>query len=136
MALRLYVVGLAALATVGTEAKMRMLVLAFGLLLTATPAFAETIPPSAAKNHVGQTVTVEGVVSEVHHAASGKVIFIDMGGRFPNNPFAAVIFKEDFDKFPDVDSLEGKTIAVTGLIKSYEGKPETILHDPGQIKAK
>lgn len=115
---------------------MKALILAFGLALTTIPAAAETIAPLEAKAHVGQIVTVEGTVSEVHHAASGKVIFIDMGGRYPNNAFAAVVFAEDASKFPNVDSLEGKIADISGSIRLYKGKPEIILNDPGQIKAK
>jgi hypothetical protein len=66
----------------------------------AAPALAETITPPEAKNHIGQNVTVEGAVSEVHHAQSGRAIFADMGGHYPNNTFTAVIFKDDFNKFP------------------------------------
>jgi exonuclease VII large subunit len=107
-------------------------------LLSPSSASAETavVKPEQAQEHVGQVVTVEGVVGEVHHAASGKVIFIDIGGRYPNNAFAGVIFQEDFDKFPKVDVLEGKTVDVTGAIRLYKGKPEIILNDPGQLKAK
>ncbi|MGB6535395.1 MAG: hypothetical protein WBF58_05465 [Xanthobacteraceae bacterium] len=105
-------------------------------LLAVTPAFAETITPSEASQHVGQSVTVEGVVGEVHHAASGNATFIDMGGHYPRNPFAGVIFSDDASKFPNVDSLEGTTIDVTGTIKLYRGRPEIILNDAGQIKSK
>jgi DNA/RNA endonuclease YhcR with UshA esterase domain len=117
-----------------------MRVLAFvlvpGLMLAAASAQAETIAPSEAPNHAGQNVTVEGAVSDVDHAASGRATFIDMGGHYPNNPFAAVIFKDDADKFPDVDTLNGKTIDVTGLIRLYQGRAEIILNDPAQIKSK
>jgi DNA/RNA endonuclease YhcR with UshA esterase domain len=115
---------------------VRALLLAAGLALTASPALAETVAPNEAQQHVGQTVTVEGVVSAVHHAASGRAIFIDMGGRYPDNSFAAIIFKDDARKFPDIDSLDGKTVDVTGPIRLHNGKPEIILNDPGQIKAK
>jgi len=81
-------------------------------------------------------VTVEGAVNEVHHAASGKVTFIDMCGRYPNNVFTGVIFKDDASKFPNIDSLNGKTIDITGTIKVYKEKPEIILNDPAQIKTK
>jgi DNA/RNA endonuclease YhcR with UshA esterase domain len=115
---------------------MRIFFLALCFCIAATPALAETITPSEASQRVGQSVTVEGVVSEVHHAASGKVTFIDVGGIYPDNPFAGVIFSDDASKFPNVDSLEGKTIDITGMIKLYRGKPEIILNDAGQIKTK
>jgi DNA/RNA endonuclease YhcR with UshA esterase domain len=115
-----------------------MKALIFALLLTsaAAPALAETIAAAEAKNHIGQNVTVEGVVSEVHHVQSGRATLIDMGGTYPNNTFTAVIFKDDFNKFPNVDSLAGKTIDVTGQIKEYRGRPEILLKDAGQIKVK
>jgi DNA/RNA endonuclease YhcR with UshA esterase domain len=115
---------------------MKAFVLALLLTVTAAPALAETITAAEAKNHIGQNVTVEGAVSEVHHAESGKVIFIEIGGRYPNNTFAAVIFKDDFNKFSNADSLAGKTIDVTGQIKEYRGRPEIILSDPAQLKVK
>jgi len=105
-------------------------------LVAATPALAETIAPRDAPKHVGENTTVEGVVGEVHHAASGNAIFLDIGGRYPSQQFTAVIFKDDFDKFPNVDALEGKIVDVTGPITSRKGRAEIILHDPGQIKAK
>ena len=115
---------------------MRALVFALVLTLAATPVVAETIAPNEARNHVGQNVTVEGAVSGVHHAASGSVTFIDMGGSYPNNTFTSIILKDDANKFPDVDTLNGKTIDVTGPIRLYQGRPEIILNDPAQLKAK
>jgi len=88
------------------------------------------------RRQVGQTVTVEGVVSEVHTAASGRATFIDIGGRYPNNTFTAVIFSRDVTKFSNVDALNGKTVDITGPVRLHNGKPEIILNDPGQLKAK
>jgi DNA/RNA endonuclease YhcR with UshA esterase domain len=115
---------------------MKAFILALLLSLSAAPALAETIPAAEAKNHIDKDVTVEGVVSEVHHAASGRAIFIEIGGRYPNNPFSAVIFKDHFNKFPTADSLAGKTVDVTGRIKDYRGRAEIILDDSEQLKVK
>ena len=114
---------------------MRAIVLALGLALTATSAFAESIAPSQAQAHVGQVVTVEGPVSDVFTARSG-VTFLDIGDRYPNNVFAAVIFNDDAGKFPDVEKLKGKIVDVTGAIRLYQGRSEIILTDPAQIKMK
>lgn len=105
-------------------------------LAATTPSVAETIKPSEAASHLGQSATVEGVVSDVYHAASGNAVFIDIGGRYPKNQFAGVIFSDDEAKFPDVDSLSGQTVDLTGTIKLYRGRPEIILTDPAQIKAR
>jgi DNA/RNA endonuclease YhcR with UshA esterase domain len=115
---------------------MKAFIVALLFTMTAAPALAETIPAAEAKNHIDKDVTVEGVVSEVHHAASGRAIFIEIGGRYPSNQFSAVIFKDNFNKFSTADSLAGKTVDVTGQIKDYRGRPEIILEDPAQLKVK
>ncbi len=115
---------------------MQLTVPILGLCLMATPTFAETIQPCDAQKYVSKLVVVEGLVDEVHHAASGKVTFVDMCGRWPKNAFTGVIFGDDAAKFPDIDSLAGKVIDMTGVIKLYQDRPEIILSDPGQIKAK
>jgi exonuclease VII large subunit len=109
--------------------------LPLALMLTANAARAETVSASQAQAHVGQVVTVVGAVSGIHKSNSG-VTFLDIGGQYPNNAFAAVIFKDDAGKFPDVDALGGKTVEVTGSIRLYQGRPEVVLNDPAQIKAK
>jgi DNA/RNA endonuclease YhcR with UshA esterase domain len=115
---------------------MRMLVVASSFALLTTQAFAETIMPSDASSHVGEHVTVEGIVTEVHHAASGRAAFLNMGGRYPNNVFTAVIFADDAPKFPGIDLLQGKTVDITGTITLYKKRPEIILNDAQQIKIK
>jgi hypothetical protein len=95
---------------------MRTLFVAVGIVLPVTlpvtlaalPAHAQTIGLAELKAHVGQPVTVEAAISDVHVARSG-VTFIDMGGRFPDNNFVAVIFADDAAKFPNASALEGKT---------------------------
>jgi DNA/RNA endonuclease YhcR with UshA esterase domain len=111
------------------------LVLPFGLAFTAAPALAQSIAATDAPAHVGQTVTVEGSVSNVHQIPNG-ITFIDIGGRYPDNAFTAVILAGDAKKFPDVTSFNGKTVDVTGVVQLYKGKPEIALTDPAQIKAK
>lgn len=108
-----------------------------GLAIFAAPASAETqtITPADAKAYVGQTVTVEGAVGNVATANSGTV-FIDLGGRYPDNGFAAVIFAADRGKFPDVKTFVGKTVDITGAVSLYRGKPEIILKSADQMKAK
>jgi len=115
---------------------MKKIILGLGLLLMATSAHAaDTIAPDEAGAHAGERVTVKGAVSAVHIAGSG-VTFLDIGGNFPNNAFAAVIFKDDVGKFRDLDLFTGKTVEVTGSVRLYQGKPEIVLNDPAQIKLK
>lgn len=115
---------------------MKLLIAPFCLLITASTAIAGTISPTNAGSHVGQMATVEGQVSEVHTARSGKATFIDMGGSYPNNAFTAVIFARNMADVGNVSSLSGKTIDVTGKIETYDGRPEIIGTSRGQIVGK
>jgi DNA/RNA endonuclease YhcR with UshA esterase domain len=102
----------------------------------AYPGGAAVIPATAASSHVGQSTTVEGVVSEVHTARSGKETFIDIGGMYPNQTFTAVIFANAMPAVGDVSGLTGKTVDVTGAIQTYQGKPEVIIASRAQIRVK
>ena len=93
----------------------------------------DVITPAATSSYVGQTVTVRGVVSDIHTTRSG-VIFIDMDGRYPENAFTAVIFAENAAEFPDVGSLDGRTIEIIGRVRLYRGKPEIVLTSGHQLR--
>ena len=112
---------------------MKLPLVALAFFLAITPAVAETVSAADAAAHTGQTATVEGVVSNVHQS-SGGTVFLDLGGSFPNNTFAAVIFPSDTSKFPEVNSLSGKKVDITGPIQEYRGKPEIILKSANQLK--
>ena len=114
---------------------MKTLVLALGFVIVTAPAFAQSIAPADAKAQVGKTVTVEGMVDNVHTTAAGNT-YIDMGGHYPNNTFAAVIFSKDTSKFANVTALKGKTVDITGPVKLYKDKPEIILKSADQLKPK
>jgi hypothetical protein len=105
--------------------------LGIALFLT-TFANAETIAPREAAQNIGSYETVEGVVSQVSKSRGGTT-FINFGGRFPNHVFYAVIFKKYAYKFESLDGLVGKSVAISGTIDLYKGKPQIILFSPDQI---
>tara|TARA_R110002073_G_scaffold43095_2_gene119994 strand:+ start:985 stop:1341 length:357 start_codon:yes stop_codon:yes gene_type:complete len=102
-------------------------------LLLATSAHAETISPQDASHYIGNSLTVEGVVSQVS-ATRGGTTFINFGGRFPNHVFYAVIFRQNTDQFSDVFALEGRTIAISGVVELYKGKPQIVLNSADQLE--
>jgi len=112
---------------------MRIIITFLFALLMTRAALAETISVTDVGTHVGQTVTVEGVVGNVYTARSG-VTFIDMGVPYPNNIFTGVIFKGDAAAVGDVSGLTSKKVDITGTIELYKSKPEIIVKSPDQIK--
>ncbi|MGH8228789.1 MAG: S1/P1 nuclease [Steroidobacteraceae bacterium] len=98
---------------------------------TASPA---VVTAADAASYVGRTVTVQGVVSDVHTTGSG-VTFIDLGGRYPRNAFTAVIFAENAAAFSDTAALSGNVVEITGRVRLYRGKPEIILRSESQLRS-
>jgi hypothetical protein len=116
---------------------MRALVFAFVLALAAAPALAQQVTaPADAPKHLGEIVTLEGPVSEIHTDSRSGATFINMGGRFPNQACTGVIFKDDASKLPGMDGLTGKVVDITGRVKDYKGRCEIILNDAEQLKTK
>jgi hypothetical protein len=111
---------------------MKPLHLALAVSLLSTAAWAQTIPANQAMAHVGQTVTVEGVVGGVKTARSG-VTFIDVDGRYPNAAFTGVIFADDAKAVGDMQWLTGRKLDISGKIQLYNGRPEIIVHSRNQL---
>jgi micrococcal nuclease len=85
-----------------------------------------------APNHIGEYACVVGRVDHVN--TPKETTFLNFGPDYKIAPFGAVIFYSDAYKFPNPKQYEGETLEITGLIRSYQGRPEIVLKDPSQIK--
>jgi micrococcal nuclease len=94
---------------------------------------AKRIDYTQAPNHVGEYACVSGKIDHIYTSKKGTV-FLNFCTDYKTCPFGAVIFSEDAYKFPNPQQYEGKALEITGLIKSYQGRPEIALKDPGQIR--
>ncbi|PTQ92407.1 S1/P1 nuclease [Mucilaginibacter yixingensis] len=94
-----------------------------------TVAVITTIKAEEAKNNIGKTVTVNGKTYSSKDI--GSMILVNMGAAYPNQLLTIAIKGE---AKASADSLEGKTITVTGQLINYKGKPEIIVTDPNQLK--
>lgn len=112
---------------------MKPVAIAAGFILFAGPAIAASITPSGAEKHVGEAITVEGVVASVYAAPNG-MIFLDLGGHHPDNKFVALIFPKDTGAFDHLDGYVGNRVQISGTVQLYHGKPEITLRNEGQIQ--
>ena len=82
---------------------------------------------------VGKEGAFKGTVSKLYEERDGDMVVFDFD---PNYRIAltAVLKNPDFPKFPDVKTLEGKEIVVSGKFVDYHGKAQIELTDPAQIK--
>lgn len=106
------------------------------IVFVARPAAADMVAATEAKWHIGQTVTVEGVVSEVFTSQSGGTTFICMGDAYSKDAFTAVIFAHRMSAVGDLSGLAGKTVDIVGMIQNYEGAPEIIISARDQIRVR
>jgi hypothetical protein len=111
------------------------LLLVLSALTSAALAFAQAPPnytPEEAPKHVGEIATVTGKVDAFHQSGKGN-IFLNMGGKYPNQTFTAWIPSASAAQFPNAAQYEGQTISVSGKIILYQGKPEIKVTSPSQI---
>ena len=90
--------------------------------------------PQEAAKHVGETATIAGTVDGVHQSGKGN-IFLNMGGKYPNQAFTAFIPSASAAQFSNPQQYEGRSVSVSGKISLYKGKPEIIVNSPSQISA-
>jgi DNA/RNA endonuclease YhcR with UshA esterase domain len=88
-----------------------------------------------AAKHIGETAMVTDKVDGVHQSRKGN-IFLNMGGKYPNQAFTAFIPSASATQFPQPQQYEGRTVAVSGKITLYKGKPEIVLNSSSQISVK
>jgi S1/P1 Nuclease len=81
-----------------------------------------------AASHVDQVVVVSAKVYG-YKALSGLTL-VNLGGAYPDQPLTVVLKGEAMAM---AESLDGKTIQVTGKVELYKGKPEIIVTDKGKI---
>src|SRR5436305_13505420 len=94
-----------------------------------------TYTAAEAGKHVGETATVTDKVDGVHQSGKGN-IFLNMRGKYPNQAFTAFIPSGSAGQFSNPQQYEGRTVAVSGKIALYKGKPEIIVTSPTQISGK
>ena len=108
------------------------------LLTLAGASHADTLSSAQAKDHIGETATVCGHVADTRYLDTGShVTFLNFDKPYPNHSFTAFIPAQSRAKIgtPERD-YKDKDICVTGKIEDYRGKPEIVVNEPQQIKAK
>ena len=109
--------------------------LALLLVICAALVVAQAPPnyaPEEAAKHVGEMAIVTGKVDGVHQSGKGN-IFLNMGGKYPNQAFTAWVPSANAAQFSNPQQYEGQTVSVSGKITLYHGKPEIVVSSPSQI---
>src|ERR1700732_3804279 len=86
---------------------------AAGLLLNVHGQFGANYAAVEAKQHIGENATITDKVDGVHQSGKGN-IFLNMGGKYPNQTFTAWIPSGSAAQFPNPQQYEGGTVSVSG----------------------
>ncbi len=98
---------------------------------------AQTIAPEDAAKHINDSITVCGVVKEVHFIKKNDTytVYLEFGDKNPNEVFSVYISDDIRKKSPyDLHTLDGKNICILGKIKMRGKKPQIILYKYSQIQ--
>src|SRR5947209_9326383 len=114
--------------------KTKSLITLFAVMCAASIIIAQTSNYTAvdAAKHVVEIATVTDRVDGVHQSGKGN-IFLNMGGKYPNQAFTAFVPSSSAAQFSNPQQYEDKTVAVSGKITLYRGKPEIIVTNVSQI---
>lgn len=108
-----------------------------GLMVVLPATASEMIAPEVAVRHVGKDGLVCGLVERGRYAegSEGQPTFLHMGGSFPRHTFSARIpgsARAGFEFAPE--TLQGKTICVSGRIQRDASRAEIEVRSPSAIK--
>ena len=96
-----------------------------------------SIDAFAASSSVGQRTTVCGDVADTRYASGsrGQPTFLNFERAYPNHVFTVVIWGDERSKFPSrpESHYSSKNVCATGLIETFDGKPQIIAREPSQL---
>ena len=109
------------------------------------------VPSSQAGEHMGQEITVRGLVKDYQRISSGThrtLLLFDVAARVERGSsiseqeipqtFTVVVTRDDAKKWPSVASFgelfDKKVVCATGTIIDYEGSPAIQATDPNQLE--
>jgi hypothetical protein len=95
----------------------------------------QIVPDSLAGMHVGEVVTVEGLVHDVHISTRHRMVYFNFTTAYPAQTFSAIVPDSAFDLFADVAKWGMTRVRVTGVVWLQEGRtPAVTLADPALLQ--
>lgn len=111
--------------------KIKILISLFAVCVLTSLSYSEdTISSKDAKNFIGEPKIVRGMVASVFVSNKGTVL-INFDEVHPNATFVVVIKPQSPVDYSGIK--KGVTLTVGGLIEEYNGKPQMVLTEQGQI---
>ncbi|MBZ0201715.1 MAG: nucleotide-binding protein [Ignavibacteria bacterium] len=111
--------------------KNKLIISALFLMFICVSSYSQdTVSSKDAKSFIGETKIVKGLVAGVFVSNKGTVL-INFDEDHPNSTFVGVIKVASSIDYANIK--KGVTLAISGKIEDYKGKPEIIITDQSQI---
>jgi hypothetical protein len=94
-----------------------------------------TVPSYNAGFYIGEVRNIYGRVYEVWYSLTTDEYYLYFGAGYPYQDFTVILSGRDarrFHRFPEA-FFEGRYIWVTGLVSTWEGKPEIMVKRNSQV---
>lgn len=108
----------------------------FATIKADDPAVAKALKASdlaGAKKQIGKESAFEGTVVKVFSPKTNGIVILNFDKNF-RNALTAVLRTKSYAAFPDMQSLKGKRVLITGKLEDYQGQPQIQLTKPEQVK--
>lgn len=108
----------------------------FGTISAADPAVAKALEAhklAEAQKMLGKPGAFQGTVTKAYSPEDHDTVILDFDKQY-KTALTAVLQPADYAKFPDLSTLEGKRVLVSGTWSAPKGKPQIMLTGPAQIK--
>jgi hypothetical protein len=83
---------------------------------------------------VGKNGSFTGTVSQVYSPDNHGIAILDFAKDY-KSAMTAIVKPANYSKLPNLDSLVGKTVLISGKFISYDGKPEIEITSVKQVKS-
>jgi hypothetical protein len=103
------------------------------MIVLRAASFAQCVPFSKARDHIGATRCITGKVIRVQQG-NGGVHFFDFCEDFRVCPFTLVVFPSDLKQVGDIRRLAGRQIEIEGEVRGYDGRAEIVLKRISQLR--
>lgn len=92
---------------------------------------ADTLKASQAKDFVGKEIIVKDVIAGARFfdRPEKKTFLINLSERYPNTPLTVVLYDANYTNLPIKENLEGKNIAVKGIVTVFNDKVQIVVSD-------
>lgn len=123
--------------TIGkAQSEMASKTIAFSTVPASDPAVAKALEAHSladAQQQVGKSGAFQGTVSQTYSPDDHDIVILDFDKKY-KTALTAVVMPADYGKFPDLSTLRGKHVLISGTFSAPKGKPQITLTDPAQIK--